>query len=35
VLASCARVLNMPRTALLTGEEAATLAGKGDPQVLR
>lgn len=35
VLASCARVLNMPRTALLTSEEAATLAGKGDPQVLR
>lgn len=35
VLASCARVLNVPRTALLTVEEAATLAGRGDPHVLR
>ncbi|MCF7203044.1 xylulose 5-phosphate 3-epimerase [Pseudomonas oligotrophica] len=35
VLAACARLRNVPRTALLTRDEAAALAGKGDPQVLR
>ncbi|QLF92614.1 xylulose 5-phosphate 3-epimerase [Pseudomonas sp. ABC1] len=35
VLAACARLRNVPRTALLTPEEAAAVAGKGDPAVLR
>ncbi|WP_313023986.1 xylulose 5-phosphate 3-epimerase [Pseudomonas lopnurensis] len=35
VLAACARLRNVPRTALLTREEAAAVAGKGDPEVLR
>ena len=35
VLAACARLQDLPRTALLTIEEAAAVAGKGDPQVLR
>jgi len=35
VVAACARLMDVPRTALLTGEEAAALAGKGDPAVLR
>ena len=35
VLAACARLQDLPRTALLTMEEAAAVAGKGDPQVLR
>jgi phosphoketolase len=35
VLAACARLLNVPRTALLTLEEAAAVAGKGDPAILR
>jgi len=35
VLAACARLRNVPRTALLTREEAAALAGKGDPEALR
>ncbi|MDF3932700.1 xylulose 5-phosphate 3-epimerase [Pseudomonas citronellolis] len=35
VLAACARLLEVPRNALLTAEEAAALAGKGDPRVLR
>ncbi|MNZ42123.1 hypothetical protein D3C78_596910 [compost metagenome] len=35
VLAACARLMDVPRTALLTGEEAAALAGKGDPAILR
>ena len=35
VLAACARLMNVPRTALLTLEEAAAVAGKGDPQTLR
>ncbi|SDS77533.1 phosphoketolase family protein [Pseudomonas oryzae] len=35
VLAACARLLDVPRTALLTGEEAAAVAGKGDPTLLR
>jgi phosphoketolase len=35
VLAASARLLDLPRTALLTPEEAAALAGKGDPQLLR
>jgi len=35
VLAACARLRNVPRTALLTPEEADAVAGKGDPRVLR
>lgn len=35
VLAACARLLNLPRTALLKPDEAAAVAGKGDPRVLR
>ncbi|MCQ4242074.1 xylulose 5-phosphate 3-epimerase [Stutzerimonas stutzeri] len=35
VLAACARLLDMPRTALLKSDEAAAVAGKGDPRVLR
>ncbi|HAG18494.1 MAG TPA: xylulose 5-phosphate 3-epimerase, partial [Pseudomonas sp.] len=35
VLAACARLRNVPRTALLTRDEAAAVAGKGDPQILR
>ena len=35
VLAACARLQDLPRTALLTLEEAAAVAGKGDPQILR
>ena len=35
VLAACARLRNVPRTALLTPEEAAAVAGKGDPRILR
>ena len=35
VLAACARLQDLPRTALLTIEEAAAVAGKGDPQILR
>jgi phosphoketolase len=35
VLAACARLQDLPRTALLTIEEAAAVAGKGNPQILR
>ncbi len=35
VLAACARLLDLPRTALLKQDEAAAVAGKGDPRVLR
>ena len=35
VLAACARLLDIPRTALLKPDEAAAVAGKGDPRVLR
>jgi len=35
VLAACARLQNVPRTAWLTPDEAAAVAGKGDPEVLR
>lgn len=35
VVAACARLMDVPRTALLSAEEAAALAGKGDPTVLR
>lgn len=35
VLAACARLLDIPRTALLKSDEAAAVAGKGDPRVLR
>ena len=35
VLAASARLLDLPRTALLTQEEAAAVAGKGDPRVVR
>lgn len=35
VVSACARLMDVPRTALLTGEEAAALAGKGDPSILR
>ncbi|WP_312290709.1 xylulose 5-phosphate 3-epimerase, partial [Stutzerimonas nitrititolerans] len=35
VLAACARLRNVPRTALLTPDEAAAVAGKGDPEILR
>lgn len=35
VLAACARLLDVPRTALLKSDEAAAVAGKGDPGVLR
>ena len=35
VLAASARLLDVPRTALLTSDEAAAVAGKGDPGVLR
>ena len=35
VLAACARLLGVPRTALLKTDEAAAVAGKGDPSVLR
>ena len=35
VLAACARLQDLPSTALLTIEEAAAVAGKGDPQILR
>jgi hypothetical protein len=35
VLAACARLLDVPRSALLTHEEAAAVAGKENPSVLR
>lgn len=35
VVSACARLMDVPRTALLTAEEAAALAGKGDPAILR
>lgn len=35
VLAACARLRNVPRTALLTPDEAAAVAGKGDPEIIR
>ncbi len=35
VLAACARLLDVPRTSLLKPDEAAAVAGKGDPRVLR
>ncbi|PTU75387.1 phosphoketolase family protein [Pseudomonas mangrovi] len=35
VLAASARLLDLPRTALLTPAEAAAVAGKGDPRLLR
>ncbi|MCQ4349082.1 xylulose 5-phosphate 3-epimerase [Pseudomonas stutzeri] len=35
VVAACARLMDVPRTALLSAEEAAALAGKGDATVLR
>lgn len=35
VLAASARLLDLPRTALLKSDEAAAVAGKGDPDVLR
>ncbi|MFV3304164.1 xylulose 5-phosphate 3-epimerase [Pseudomonas sp. NY15181] len=35
VLAACARLMDVPRTALLTPDEAAAVAGKGDPALLR
>ncbi len=35
VLAACARLLDVPRTALLKPVEAAALVGQGDPRVLR
>lgn len=35
VLAACARLLDVPRTALLKPDEAAAVAGKGDPRILR
>jgi phosphoketolase len=35
VVAACAQLMDVPRTALLTADEAAALAGKGDPAVLR
>jgi phosphoketolase len=35
VVAACARLMDVPRTALLTADEAAAVAGKGDPAVLR
>ncbi|PAU63492.1 xylulose 5-phosphate 3-epimerase [Pseudomonas sp. PIC25] len=35
VLAACARLMDVPRTALLTPDEAAAVAGKGDPRGLR
>ncbi len=35
VLAACARLQDLPRTALLTIDEAAAVAGKGNPQILR
>lgn len=35
VLAACARLLGVPRTSLLKPDEAAAVAGKGDPRVLR
>ncbi len=35
VLAACARLLDVPRTALLKPDEAAAVAGKGDPRLLR
>ena len=35
VLAACARLLDLPRTALLKPDEAAAVAGKGNPQLLR
>jgi len=35
VLAACARLRSVPRTALLTREEAAAVAGKGSPDSLR
>lgn len=35
VVAACARLMDVPRTALLSAAEAAALAGKGDPSVLR
>ena len=34
VVAACARLLDMPRTALLTAVAGAALAGKGDPGIL-
>jgi phosphoketolase len=35
VLTAAAGLLNVPRTALLTPEEAAAVAGQGDPTILR
>jgi len=35
VLAACARLLDVPRTALLKPDEAAAVAGRGDPRILR
>ncbi len=35
VVSACARLMDVPRTTLLSAEEAAALAGKGDPAVLR
>ncbi|AHL74716.1 xylulose 5-phosphate 3-epimerase [Stutzerimonas stutzeri] len=35
VLAACARLLDVPRTALLKPDEAAAVAGKGDPRIVR
>ncbi|MCY1346346.1 phosphoketolase [compost metagenome] len=35
VLAACARLLDVPRSALLTAEEAVAVGGKGDPRALR
>lgn len=35
VVAACARLLDIPRTALLSADEAAAVAGKGDPSILR
>ena len=35
VLAACARLQDLPRTALLTIDEAAAVAGKGNPEILR
>ncbi|MFT0211010.1 xylulose 5-phosphate 3-epimerase [Pseudomonas sp. F1_0610] len=35
VVAACAYLQNIPRTALLTNEEALAVSGKGNPEVLR
>lgn len=35
VIAACAHLQDIPRTALLTNEEALAVSGKGDPEVLR